>query len=64
MNDPEGLGWDRDKDPGLYDHYCKKLLEKDWMPWNKMTPQEREYVKRKKGRRRSIFGRGSHVELH
>ena len=51
MNDPEGLGWDRDKDPGLYDFYCKKLLVRGWMPVSRMTKAERAYVKRKRPQR-------------
>ena len=54
MNDPEGLGWDRDKDPGLYDFYCKKLLVRGWMPVSKMTKAERAYVRRKRPQRYAV----------
>lgn len=45
MNDPKGLGWDRDINPSLYDHYAKRLPWRGWA--GQRSPEEKAYISRK-----------------
>jgi hypothetical protein len=49
MNDPKGMGWDRDLDPMLYDLYAKKLPMRGWA--GAKSPEEKAYIKRIKEKR-------------
>ena len=39
------IGWDRDLEPEIHDHYAKKLLEPGWA--GELTLEEAEFIKRK-----------------
>jgi hypothetical protein len=54
MDDPKGLGWDRNLDPVLYDLYAKKLPWKGWA--GNKSPAERAYIKKVKASRRKGLG--------
>ena len=43
MNDPQGLGWDRDISPSLYDLYAKKLPWRGWA--GQKSPEEKAYIR-------------------
>lgn len=50
MSDSKGLGWDRERNPSLYDLYALKL---PWHGWaGKKTKEEREYIRTEKARQR------------
>lgn len=46
MNDPKEMGWPRELDPALYDHYAKKLPLRGWA--GEKTAEEREYIRKVK----------------
>jgi hypothetical protein len=54
VNDPAGLGWDRELDSVLYDMYARKLPWRGWA--GHKSPAEREYIDRIKARRRNSRG--------